>query len=256
MPLKDRIAFITGSSRGIGKGIAVAVAKAGAETIINCPKWETGIEETAEELKKIPAKIHIIKGDAGNAEEVEEMFGMIERQFSRLDILVNNVGVHKFGPTEDFTERDWDLQFNVNVKSSFLCSKRAFKIMKKQNYGRIINTSSKMGFVAAPNNAAYCSAKSAVIMLTQVLATEWAQYGIRVNSVAPGITKTIPTYEILKNNPGLEEKINKRTPMGRMAEPEEIGRAVVFLASDESSYVNGAVLPVDGGWLANGDYIG
>lgn len=256
MTLAGKTALVTGSTRGIGRAIALALAGEGARVAVNCPRWESGIEDVVAEIESAGGSAIGVQADASSAAEVAEMFAQIQDAFGRLDILCNNAGLHRPAVSEEMPEADWDLIINVNLKSTFLCSQQAARLMKQTGGGRIINTASKMGIVAAPGNAAYCAAKAAVIMLTKVLAAEWARHGIAVNAVAPGVTATQPSHDALAANPGLEEKINARTPLGRMAQPEEIARAVVFLASDDASFVTGETLVVDGGWIANGDFVG
>jgi NAD(P)-dependent dehydrogenase (short-subunit alcohol dehydrogenase family) len=142
----------------------------------------------------------------------------------------------------------------INLTSTFLTSIKTAEVMKKQKFGKIITISSKMGIVGAGGSAAYCTAKAGVIMLTKVLGIELAKYGIQVNCIAPGVTATKPTFEVFKNDPDIEKRMNKRIPLNRIGNPQEIAAAAVFLASEDSSYITGTTLEVDGGWIANSDY--
>jgi NAD(P)-dependent dehydrogenase (short-subunit alcohol dehydrogenase family) len=180
---------------------------------------------------------------------------MVERttaELGRLDILVNNAGVVGPGPSEELSEAEWDRVVNVDLKAVFLCSQAAARTMLSQGRGKIVSIASIAGWAGFPRRASYSASKAGVISLTQTLACEWAKRGVRVNAVGPGYTET----EIIKQGAALGvltvADIERRTPMGRLATPDEIARAVVFLASDEASYITGQTLFVDGGWTAYG----
>ncbi|MCJ7616537.1 MAG: SDR family oxidoreductase, partial [Desulfobacterales bacterium] len=151
---------------------------------------------------------------------------------------------------------EWERLFRINTTSVFLGCCEAARIMRSSGGGSVINISSKMGMVGSPENACYCSAKAAVIMMTHCLAAEWAPYGIRVNTIAPGVTITDPTLAVVDGKPALEAALHYRTPLNRFAQPEEIGKVAVFLASELSTYVTGALIACDGGWTADGDFAG
>jgi len=176
-------------------------------------------------------------------------------KFSRLDILVNNAGICTVCPAEKFSEADWDRELGIDLKGVFLCSQAFGKAMIKQNQGNIINIASMAGKTALPGHVAYCTAKAGVIAMTKVLAIEWAKYNIRINAIAPGFVRTELVSDMIEK--GLRKKeeqdaIERRIPQGRLASTEEIGDLVVYLASEESRYMTGETVVIDGGWLAYG----
>jgi len=254
--LKGKVAVITGSSRGMGVGIAQAFACDGATVVLNYPSWEPVPEAAIAAVSKLGSKPIAIQADVSSTAGARALIDRALQTHGRIDVLVNNVGQHVPAVSLEQSEEDWDRQMQVNLRSAFVCSQQAARVMKDSGGGAIVCVASKMGLVGAPGNAAYCCAKAGVVMLVKVLATEWAPLGIRVNAVAPGVTRTQPTLDIFARSPAVEEGCKRRTPLGRIAEPEEIGRACVFLCSDDASYVTGETLVVDGGWIANGDFIG
>ena len=255
MRFQDKVALVTGSSRGIGRAIALALAEEGASVIVNGLHNADTLDAVLEDIQSAGGTAQGVLADMSAAQGVGRLFEETMKHFGRVDILVSNVGLHRSSDSLTMSEEGWDTLVAINLKSTFLCAQAAAQIMVSQGGGCIVNISTKMGLVAAPSNAAYCASKAGVIMLTKVLAAEWAVHSIRVNSVAPGVTRTEPTFRILERDAAIEPAIARRTPMGRMAEPEEIARAVLFLASDEASYITGETLVVDGGWIANGDHI-
>jgi NAD(P)-dependent dehydrogenase (short-subunit alcohol dehydrogenase family) len=239
----------------MGVGIAREFAREGATVMLNYPSWEAAPEEAISAVAQVGARPVAIQADVSSAAGAKALVAAAVKHCGRLDVLVNNVGQHLPADSLQQSEQEWDEQLQVNLRSAFVCSQEAARAMKGRG-GAIVCIASKMGIVAAPRNAAYCCAKAGVIMLVKVLATEWAPLGIRVNAVAPGVTRTKPTLDIFERSPAVEAGCRRRTPLGRIAEPEEIGRACVFLCSDDASYVTGETLVVDGGWIANGDFIG
>jgi NAD(P)-dependent dehydrogenase (short-subunit alcohol dehydrogenase family) len=176
--------------------------------------------------------------------------------FGRLDIWVNNVGQHIVTPALQQSLESWESLVRTNTTSAFLGCREAARVMKERGGGTIINITTKMASAGSAENACYCSAKAAVNMMTRCLAAEWASYGIRVNAIAPGVTHTAPTDRVVEGKPALEAALKYRTPLGRFAEPDEMGRVAVFLASEMASYITGAVIACDGGWTAHSDFAG
>jgi NAD(P)-dependent dehydrogenase (short-subunit alcohol dehydrogenase family) len=262
--LKGKTAVITGSTKGIGRGIALELAREGAHVLLNhrsdrCdPQDVENVQETLKLIRKVSGvqPVVICEADMTNEEDARRLALVAMEAFGRIDIWVNNVGLHIVTPALEQSMAEWERLFCVNTTSVFLGCREAARIMQSSGGGSIINISSKMGMVGSPENACYCSAKAAVVMMTRCLAAEWAPYGIRVNTIAPGVTITDPTLVVVDGKPALEAALHYRTPLNRFAQPEEIGKVAVFLASELSTYVTGALIACDGGWTANGDFAG
>jgi len=251
MKLENRVAVVTGGGRGLGQAIALAFAEQGASLVIGEIDLPAG-EKVVEKIGSLGRRSLAVKADVTNKKEVEEMVRVARQEFGRIDIVVNSAGVTMVCPSEKLEETSWDKALDTDLKGVFLCCQAAAREMIKQKSGNIINIASGAGVVALPERAAYCSAKAGVIMLTKVLACEWAGRGIRVNALAPGYCRTEMTMDLVRRGLYDEKVVARRTPMGRLGSPEEIGKAAVFLASDESSFVTGHTLVVDGGWSAYG----
>jgi NAD(P)-dependent dehydrogenase (short-subunit alcohol dehydrogenase family) len=243
--LKGRVALVTGGSRGIGKAIAVGLAGAGADVVLASRKLPD-LEEVAGEIKGLGRKSLAVATHVGRLEEISNLVTRVKDEFGKIDILVNNAATN---PTMeqaiDIGERAWDSIMNLNLKGLFFLSQAVAQLMKEQGGGKIINVASIEG-VTPGILPVYAISKAGVIMATKVMAQEWAKYGIRVNAIAPGLTRT-RFSEALWSNPDILSVAMMITPMARVAEPEEMVGAVVFLASDASGYVTGQVLAVDGG---------
>jgi NAD(P)-dependent dehydrogenase (short-subunit alcohol dehydrogenase family) len=252
--LKDKVAIITGSTRGIGRAIAKRFSSEGAKVVINGLRSIDEAKKVVREIEENGGSAIEVMADASDEKGVDEIIRRAMEQYHRIDVAVCSVGKHEEFFALDASLEDWQRMININLTSTFLTSKKVAEVMKKQNSGKIITVSSKMGIVGAGKSSAYCTAKAGVVMLTKILAVELAQYGIQVNGIAPGVTETDPTFVRFAEEPEIEERTNKRIPLRRIANPNEIAAAAVFLASDDSSYVNGSILVVDGGWIANGDY--
>jgi NAD(P)-dependent dehydrogenase (short-subunit alcohol dehydrogenase family) len=246
--LTGKTAIVTGASRGLGKAIALGLAEAGAN-IAAAARDIKSINETANEIEKLGREAISIKVDVTKRKDIEEMVKQTVKEFGKIDILVNNAGILKMMPAEEMKEEDWDEVIAVNLRGQFLCAQATGKQMIEQKSGSIINTASVAGQFGFPLASAYDCSKGGVILLTKALAAEWAKYNIRVNCIAPGVFETAMTENLIKNEEFIE-KIKRNVPMGRSAKPEELVGAVVFLASEASSYVTGEVLVVDGGWTA------
>jgi NAD(P)-dependent dehydrogenase (short-subunit alcohol dehydrogenase family) len=248
MRLQNKIAIITGAGSGIGRGIALAFVKEGAGIVV--ADWsEQGGKETVEQIRKIKGKAVFIKTDVSKTADIDKMVKTCLDKFGRVDILVNNAGIVKFGPLHQTKEEDWEAVLNINLKSVFLGSKRVIPEMLKQGQGKIINITSIAGLVGFENIGPYCASKAGIIALTREMALEYAKHKINVNCIAPGVIKTAMTKDMLAD-PAQKQFFESSTPYPRLGEPEDIAMAAVYLASDESDFVNGEVLVVDGGWLA------
>jgi NAD(P)-dependent dehydrogenase (short-subunit alcohol dehydrogenase family) len=243
--LENKIALVTGASRGIGKAIALGLARAGADVIIVSRKLPE-LEQVAVEIRNIGRTSQAVPAHMGKMEEINNLVNMIKDKYGRVDILVNNAATNpSMASALDIEERAWDSVMNLNLKGLFFLSQAIARIMKDNGGGKIINIASIEG-IHPEILTAYAVSKAGVIMITSVMAKEWAKYNIRVNAIAPGITRT-KFSEALWSNPEIVKRALGKTPMGRIAEPEEMVGAVIYLASDASSYVTGQVLAIDGG---------
>lgn len=257
--LEGRCAVVTGSTRGIGRGIAIALANAGAQVVINHRGNGSDKEahETLRLLNETTARKHLVcTADMRKEADVLRLAQFAVDEFGKLDIWVNNVGQHIVTPALDQSLDSWESLYRINTTSTFLGCREAARVMKDHGGGVIINISTKMGSAGSAENACYCSAKAAVNMMTQCLAAEWAHHGIRVNAIAPGVTHTGPTERVVEGKPALEAALKYRTPLERFADPGEMGNVAVFLASEMASYITGAIIACDGGWTAHSDFAG
>lgn len=243
--LEGKVAVVTGGSRGIGRAAALAMADAGASVIVSSRKID-GLEPVAAEISAKGVKGRAIAAHVGKTEDQKALIDQVMSEFGRIDILINNAGTNPYyGKIMEQDETTYDITMNVNLKSVFFLSQMAAKVMKKQNGGSIINTSS-IGGLRAGDLGVYCVSKAAVIMMTQVMAKEWGQYNIRVNAIAPGVIKT-RLSEALWKDPKVNAKAVAQIPMLRLGEPEELGGIAVFLASQAGSYITGETIVIDGG---------
>ncbi len=244
-PLEGKIALITGGSRGIGKAIALGFARAGADVVIASRKLPD-LEKVAEEIRGLGRESLAIAAHVGRLEDINNLVTKAVEKFERIDILVNNAGTNpNLDSALDAQERAWDAVMNLNLKGLFFLSQAVARVMKAKGGGCIINVASMDG-IRPGMLPVYSISKAGVIMATKVMALEWAQYGIRVNAVAPGLVKT-SFSEYFWNNPEVWEGWVSKIPMQRPAETEEIAGMMLCLASDAASYVTGAVITVDGG---------
>ena len=243
--LEGKVVLITGGSRGIGRATALGFASFGADVVVASRKLAE-LEKVSEEIRGMGRKSLAIAAHVGMMEDINNLVSKTKEEFGRIDILVNNAGTNPvMDSTLEVSERAWDAVMNLNLKGLFFLSQAVARIMKEQGGGCIINIASAAGI--RPNILpVYSISKAGVIMATKVMAKEWAQYGIRVNAIAPGLVKT-RFSEALWNNPKILEHLIDKTPIGRIADPDEIVGAMIYLASDASRYVTGVTISIDGG---------
>ena len=240
---KDRIAVITGASRGIGRSIALALAAKGA-TIVAVDMDQAATDAVVAELQAAGAKALAVVGNVTVPADVERMIDAATEAFGRVDILVNNAGITRDGLLMRMKDEDWDAVLNVNLKGAFLCTRAAFKVMSKQRYGRIINIASVVGQMGNAGQANYCASKAGLIGLTKSNARELAKRSITVNAVAPGFIATAMTDALSEK---VRDELTAQIPLERLGSADDIANAVVFLAGEQSGYITGHVLSVNGG---------
>ena len=248
MRLQGKVAIVTGSTKGIGKAIAIGYAKEGA-TVIVCGRSEDLAKGLADELTKQGQKAVAMKMDVTSMDSINQVMDDVVRRFGRIDILVNNAGISPIWKRAEDTGKDaWDQIIATNLTGAFLCAQAVGNVMIKQKSGKIINMTSVGGEVALPRLVAYCASKAGIISLTQVLAAEWAQHNILVNAIGPSYVETEFTAG-LRGNERIYDELKSKNLLKRFAQPEEIVGTALFLASDESNYITGQTIFVDGGWL-------
>jgi len=249
MKLGDRTTIVTGARRGIGRAIALALAKEGANVVVSDINQED-CEKVITEIKGLGRRGLALKCDVTSRTEVEDVVIRAVAEFGKLDILVNNAGIIAFKPFLELTDEDWDNIMNVNLKGQFLCAQTVAKEMIKNKWGRIINIASISSGgcgIAFPLIAHYTASKGGVMALTEALALELTPQGINVNAICPGAVDTDMAKGVKES--GQLEQVLIRIPRGRLGQPEDIANLAVFLASKESDYISGAAMVIDGGWL-------
>jgi len=244
--LEGKKALVTGASRGIGKAVALALAEAGADLAL--VSRSEALQETAGRIEALGRKALVLQQDLCRPEAADEVVASCAEEFGRLDILVNNAGTTHRERAEQFGDRHWQEVMELNLNVVFRLCRAAGRVMLGQGYGKIVNVASLLSFQGGLQVSAYAASKHAVAGLTKALANEWAGCGITVNALAPGYVRTEIT-EPLQKDPVRGPQILERIPQGRWAEPEDMAAAVIFLASDASSYVQGQLLVIDGGWM-------
>ncbi|WP_457551249.1 SDR family NAD(P)-dependent oxidoreductase [Desulfobacula sp.] len=248
MKLEGKKAIVTGGSRGIGRAIALMYAKEGADVLVNYHSNDAAAKQTIADIEKLGRKGIAIAADVASYESAQNMVDECVKQLGGVDILVNNAGVSKPSMLLKMKEEDWDAIINIHLKAAFNTSQAAGRYMKEKKYGKIINVISTAGIFGTVGQINYASAKAGIIGFTKSAARELGRYGINVNVICPGITKTEMTGK-LQSDEKLRKIYEGRIQLSRFAEPEEIAPAFVFLASDDASYITGQVLGVDGGYI-------
>lgn len=244
MELKGKVALVTGGSRGIGREIAIGLSKLGADIAITYSSNSTKAMEVVKELIKNGVRAIAIQGDVSIEKDVNSIVSQVDQELGSIDILVNNAGITKDNLLIRMKPEDWDDVMNVNLKGVFLCTKAVARGMMKKKYGKIINISSVVGITGNPGQGNYSASKAGVIGFTKSMAKELASRGIRVNAIAPGFIQTDMT-NILKND--IKEAMLNNIPLNHFGTPKDISNVVNFLASEESDYITGQVIKVDGG---------
>lgn len=243
MTLEDKVALVTGASKGVGKGIALELARQGCTVFVNYNSDREGAEATVAEIGKIGRKAHAVQANVGSSSDVTRMFDEVFAKTQKLDILVNNAGVQTWKALLDLTEEDWDRVLDTNLKGTFLCTQRAARHMKDTGGGAIVNIGSGCNKVAFPHLVDYTASKGGIEQFTKVAAVELGKYRIRVNCVAPGAVEIERTMQEAGDYAGTWAAV---TPMGRVGQPGDIGNAVAFLCADASEFISGQTIWVDG----------
>jgi 3-oxoacyl-[acyl-carrier protein] reductase len=244
MQLKDKTAIITGSGRGLGKAIAFKLANSGSNIVLNDIQSSEVVDETYNEFKRLGFNVIVTKGDVRNSDDVQNMVNKAVEEFGTVDILVNNAGITKDRLIIKMTEEDWDSVLDINLKGSFNCTKMVSKVMMKKRTGVIINVASVVGIMGNIGQANYSASKAGLIGLTKSTAKELARRGIRGNAIAPEFIESKMT-EILDEK--TKEVYLNNIPLNRFGTPEEVANVIGFLASDDSKYITGQVINIDGG---------
>jgi NAD(P)-dependent dehydrogenase (short-subunit alcohol dehydrogenase family) len=246
--LDGKVALITGAATGLGQAIAVALAQNGAQVAIS-DKREQSLEKTESLIAMHSRTAFKIALDVRDLGQIKEGVAAVENHFQRVDILVNNAGINRPAPAEEVNAENWEDHFHTNVRGGFFAAQAVAKGMKARNWGRIIFISSQSGLIGIPGQPVYCATKGAIIQLVRTLGLEWAKHGITVNSIAPTFVETNLTRKRLQNPEFLRFVLGK-IPSAKLAQPEHIAAAAVYLASEEASMVNCETHLVDGGWTA------
>jgi 3-oxoacyl-[acyl-carrier protein] reductase len=245
--LTGKVAVVTGASKGIGAGIAKGLAAAGAAVVVNYASSKEGAERVVAEITGKGGKAIAVHGNVAEAKDVQRLFEEAKKAFGSLDVLVNNAGVFEFSPLEAVTETEFHREFNINVLGTILATREALKYFGPAG-GSVINLSSVAGVKAIPNSVVYSATKGAVNAITRVLANELGARKIRVNAIAPGPVETEGVHELGILGSDFEKQMVAETPLGRIAQPVDIARIAVFLASDSSGWLTGDIIAASGGY--------
>jgi 3-oxoacyl-[acyl-carrier protein] reductase len=243
MKLKGKVAVITGSARGIGYAIAELFAREGADIVLSDVN-EAALKEAQDRIAALGVGVMGAKADVTNESQVEELFKKTVDKFGRIDILVNNAGITKDGLLVRMSEADWDCVLSINLKGAFLCTRAAAKVMMRQRSGRIVNMASIIGLTGNPGQANYSASKGGLIAFTKTAAKELAPRSINVNAIAPGFIRTDMTDKLPE---AVKKAMQDRIPLNRFGEATDVARAALFLASEDSGYITGCTIQVDGG---------
>jgi 3-oxoacyl-[acyl-carrier protein] reductase len=246
MILQDQVAVVTGGSRGIGRAIALMLAKEGASVCINYTSSDDKAKEVQNEIEALGSRAMIYKADVSNEKSVEEFSKAVKKEFGKIDILVNNAGITRDGLVLRMKEEDFMSVIEINLKGTFLCSKYFGKLMMKERKGKIVNISSVVGVMGNAGQANYAASKAGIIGLTKSLAKEFASRKININAIAPGFIETEMTKKLGEE---VKENYSKAIPLGCYGQPEDVANLVVFLSSSLSNYITGQVIHVDGGMV-------
>jgi NAD(P)-dependent dehydrogenase (short-subunit alcohol dehydrogenase family) len=258
MTLQGKVALVTGAGGGLGRALAVRLAAEGARVAVHYRASREAAERTVAAIRAAGGVAEAVQADGTRQTQARRAVAETVARLGGLEVLVNNAGQHRRAVSLEQPEDDWNDLLARNLTVPYFFAQAAAAHMRDHGGGRIINISSKMALSTAPANAAYCAAKAAVVALTQVLAAEWARYGIRVNCVAPGVLRTEAAMAMTRelDDSGLLERcLVERTPLRRFGEPSEIATVVAFLAGAAADFLTGATIVVDGGWTAYGDYV-
>jgi NAD(P)-dependent dehydrogenase (short-subunit alcohol dehydrogenase family) len=244
--LTDKIAVVTGASKGLGQGTALALANAGAHLVVTSRDRER-VQPVAAEIRKMGREALPLDLEVRKVDSIEAMVESTMARFGRIDILVNNAGINIPEPALEVTEEHWDRLMDINLRGLFFCAQKVGQVMVQQGSGKIINIGSQMGFVGGKLRAAYCSSKGGVVQLTKALAIEWASHGVNVNGVAPTFLRTPFTAAMFEDKQFYDEVVGNIL-FGRLGEVEDVLGAIIFLASSAADLVTGHTILVDGGW--------
>jgi NAD(P)-dependent dehydrogenase (short-subunit alcohol dehydrogenase family) len=254
-----KVALVTGASGGLGRACALRLAREGARVAVHYHASCDAARETLGLIEQAGGAGELIAADNRDREAVHRAVACVLDRLGRIDVLINNAGRHRLARSLEQEQQDWDDLIGSNLSGTFFFAQAAAKNMMAAGRGHIVNVASKMATSTAPSNAAYCAAKAGIVALTQVLAAEWARYGIRVNCVAPGVLATAASQQMIGELDGgdlLQRCLVARTPIGRLGDVEEIAAAIAFVASGEADFLTGSTLTIDGGWTSYGDYTG
>ncbi|MBA4392151.1 MAG: 2-deoxy-D-gluconate 3-dehydrogenase [Desulfobacca sp.] len=244
--LQGKVALVTGASKGLGKALAAALAKAGADLAL-CARNPDDLQQAKVEIEVLGGRVEVFSMDVLRQASIQTAVALTLKTFGKIDILINNAGINIRKPVLDLQEEEWDQVLNTNLKGYFLVAQAVVPDMIKRQKGKVINMASILGTVGLENQAPYASSKGGVIQLTKVMALEWARHHINVNAIGPTYFET-PLVASLRNDPERFRFINERTPMGRWGQPEELEGTIIFLASKASDFITGQTIFVDGGW--------